>query len=102
MKKIYISPSDKKVLETVLSGSYEVYVFGSRITGKHKQFSDLDICLKASNRLSASDIGQLREKLSDSPIPYKIDLVDYQQLSRGFKELIDQCAVLLSSTEPVL
>ncbi len=100
MKAIHISDTDKRTLETVLTGPYEVYVFGSRLKGTHRPFSDLDICLKGTEKLSASTIGMLREELSQSDIPYKIDLVDYYHLADSFKQLIDNEAVRLSATTP--
>jgi len=101
MSKIFITASEKQILQNILKGTYEVYVFGSRVKGTHRKFSDLDICLKGDNKISPSEIFQIRSALSDSNLPFKVDLLDYQQLSEEFKALIDADGVELNEAEIV-
>lgn len=51
-----------------------VWCFGSRARGTHKEFSDLDLMVEGPESLRA-EIGQIREALSNSNFPYKVDLV---------------------------
>ena len=102
MKKIYITKEDKNILESVLMGDFDVYVFGSRITGKHQPFSDIDICLKSSTKIDRAILAELRFKLADSNLPYKVDLIDYHSLDADFQTLINSQAVKLTETEAIL
>lgn len=65
-----------------------VYLFGSRATGKYKKFSDIDLLFEFTpyqKELSFKAL-QLLEPVESSSFPYKIDLVEAQQLAPSYKE----------------
>jgi len=72
-----------------------VWVFGSRATGKAKKYSDLDLCIKASHTLGLDVMSALAEDFSESDLPLKVDLVDWDSISDAFKAIIDRDKVLL-------
>jgi predicted nucleotidyltransferase len=73
-----------------------VIIFGSRATGSHRPDSDLDICLKAkSGNVSLLELGNLREQFEASSLPFRVDLVDYQDLNAQFKEIVDLQGLVL-------
>ena len=86
-----ISKEDAKILKEIFRGLDSVYVFGSRVKDTHGKFSDLDVCLKDS--ISEYKIELLREKLENSDLPFKVDLVEYNKVSDAFKKIIDQDAI---------
>lgn len=63
----------------------EVYIYGSRVKGNHRQYSDIDILLKADSydeeELSKIDFTEL-------DIPYKVDFVLDRDLYEPYKEEI--------------
>ncbi len=69
---------------------YRVWAFGSRVTGTHKPFSDLDIALVGDEPISIETRAALMEALSDSALPYKVDIVDWASTSEAFQEIINK------------
>lgn len=69
--------------------NYKLYIFGSRVKNKAKQYSDIDIAID-SNELT----GEIKTKLAfifeNSTIPYEVDIVDLNNVSDTFKSLIKQ------------
>ena len=72
-----------------------VWVFGSRATGKAKKYSDLDLCIKASDPLGLDVMSALAEDFSESDLPWKVDLVDWHSISEAFRAIIDRDKVIL-------
>ncbi len=95
MTKIHITASEKILLVSILQGDFQVIVFGSRVMGKNKKFSDLDICLKGKGPISDVLIGELREKLQESNLPFIVDLSDYFSLPGFLKKEVDEQGVPL-------
>lgn len=72
----------------------EVYLFGSRATGKHKVASDIDLAIKG--RLADNLVAQqLKEALEETDIPYFFDVVSYNNASDELKVRIDADGVRL-------
>lgn len=69
---------------------YTVWAFGSRVSGKAKRFSDLDLAILGSGILPFNVLGNLREAFSESRLPIKIDVVDYQRVIPEFQRVIVQ------------
>ena len=73
-----------------------VWVFGSRATGKAKQYSDLDLCIKeADDALGLDVMSAMAEDFSESDLPWKVDIVDWFSVSDSFKAMIERDSVLL-------
>ena len=72
-----------------------VWVFGSRATGKAKQYSDLDLCIKANQAMGLDLMSVLAEDFSESDLPWKVDIVDWWCVSDSFKAIIERDKVLL-------
>ncbi|MBI5613484.1 nucleotidyltransferase domain-containing protein [Candidatus Gottesmanbacteria bacterium] len=66
--------------------TYKTFIFGSRTQPKHRKFCDLDVGIMGSTELSASTLLQIKEDLSNSDIPYLIDVVDFRAVSKDFRE----------------
>lgn len=81
----------KAIIYDVLdSESLELIIFGSRAVGSAYPGSDYDIAIKADGKISDRLLAIIREKLEDSTIPNKIDLVDYHSVSQELKINIDK------------
>lgn len=61
-----------------------VWCYGSRARGDHRRFSDLDLMVEANRDLSA-ELSEIREKLSNSNFPYKVDLVLLSEFADSYK-----------------
>ena len=60
-----------------------IYLFGSWAKGTARQGSDVDVAVEYPDGVSGVlKIGELREQLEQSTIPYRVDVVDMQQASQ--------------------
>lgn len=67
-----------------------VWLYGSRATGKQKPASDIDLCIEGAN-LSLTDLHALEIEIDDLLLPWKIDL--------SLKHQIDNPALLKHITD---
>lgn len=101
--KISIKPKHffiiKKILNNHLSKDTSVWIFGSRVLGKPKAFSDLDIALENKNNqpISLKTISKIQADFIDSDLPWNVDVIDYFLTSGVFRENIDSCKIELKN-----
>ena len=87
------------ILTTYLPSNTQVCDFGSRATGTARQFSDLDLLLNCNNKPIPYQIKlQLIEAFDESMLPYKVDLIDFNDISESFKRHISTNSILLIKT----
>ena len=68
-------------------------LFGSRVKGIHKPFSDVDIVL-VGEALSLTDLLHLKNEIDDLLLPYEFDFCIYKDLKdEEFKSHIDRRGV---------
>ena len=69
---------------------FKVWAFGSRVTGTHKPYSDLDLALVGDEPISIETRAALSDALSNSALPYKVDIVDWASTSEAFQQIIEK------------
>lgn len=67
----------------------EVRAFGSRVTGKAKDYSDLDLALIGPRLLTIDTIGRIHEAFEESDLPIRVDILDWHALSPSFRKVIE-------------
>ena len=77
------------ILRAHLPADIRVRVFGSRATGTARRYSDLDLALEGNGPVGLDIIGDLAEALSESDLPYKVDVVDLRSIDPAFRALIE-------------
>lgn len=91
---INIEPKHLKYVRDILAKyPYKFYVFGSRVMGKTKKFSDLDLCFFES--IPNSVLLKIEEEFEESDLPYKVDLVDGNKCDPEFLKIIKSNMVAL-------
>lgn len=75
--------------------NYSVWAFGSRVNGKAKIYSDLDLAIITQQPLSLSKMAQLKEAFDESNLPIRVDVVDWGATSEEFQKIILQNKVLI-------
>jgi len=76
-----LAETKRIVLAVVGDTPLAVYLFGSRVRGCPRRFSDIDVALDNHGRsVPAALKSELNERLEDSTIPYRVDLVDLAEL----------------------
>jgi len=93
-----LSAEDLGMLNLILTErmpGVKVLAFGSRVKGRARKFSDLDLALDAGMPIGWSRIGDLKEALSESDLPIKVDVIDLNDISDRFRELVLKHAIPL-------
>jgi hypothetical protein len=72
-----------------------VWAFGSRVTGRARPFSDLDLVLVDNTPLSFAQMADLVEAFDQSDLPFKVDIVDWARTDETFKEIIRKTKIVL-------
>lgn len=75
---------------------YRVFFFGSRVSGKADERSDIDLGIEGSDPIRASDMLDIQEEIENIPILYKIEVVDFSEVSKKFKEVAKQDREMLN------
>ena len=86
----------------LLSSDITIWVFGSRARGTAKQYSDLDIALEHNRKekIPSSLISELVNEFEESNLPYKVDILDMNNISDNFKQIIEEDKVILTLLPP--
>ena len=77
----------KDTISSVLD-DVEIYIFGSRTQDKSIEYSDVDIALKSKNQIEFDKILDLRSAFSNSTFPYKVDIIDLNNIDEKFYNII--------------
>jgi len=77
----------KETINSVLD-DVEIYIFGSRTQGKSLEYSDVDIALKGKTQIEFDKILNLRATFSNSTFPYKVDIIDLNNIDENFYNII--------------
>ncbi len=81
----YLNQIKDLVLSELKDDQMKIFVFGSRAKGNYRPGSDVDIGFIPQGRLNAGKISFLKEKIEDSNIPYKVDIVNFNEVSDEFR-----------------
>jgi type I restriction enzyme S subunit len=65
-----------------------VYAFGSRVKGKAKEFSDLDLAIDNHGKAAPDLICRLLSDFEESDLPFKVDVIDLNDISESFYDAI--------------
>ena len=75
---------------------HQVIAFGSRANGKARKYSDLDLCIMGDVAPDQSAVWRLKDELEESPLPIRVDVIDWASTSPVFRAIIEN-----QSTFPV-
>ena len=67
----------------------KVYAFGSRYKNNNRKFSDFDIAIDIGEKLSFEFLTSLKDAFEESDLPYRVDIIDYNNISDKFKKIVD-------------
>ncbi|MDG6095707.1 nucleotidyltransferase domain-containing protein [Acetobacter sp. AN02] len=96
--RIDITSEERAIVLRILNDivpDREMRAFGSRVTGKAKPFSDLDLAVMGDEPLPLETRAQLEEAFSESDLPWKVDVLDWAQVDDQFKRIISNSWIVL-------
>lgn len=76
---------------------YTVWAFGSRVSGTHKPYSDLDIAILTDQPLSIGIMATINDAFDESDLTIRVDVVDWAVTSTSFREIIQQNFVVIQN-----
>lgn len=79
----------------------EVWAFGSRVRGRAKRYSDLDLAIVSDTPLPIRVLTRLADDFSDSDLPWRVDLVDWVTTSETFRRIIAERKVVVQPARSV-
>lgn len=65
-----------------------VWAFGSRVNGKARGYSDLDLVILGDAALPTPTLYALQEAFQESELPIRVDVLDWHSLSPSFRQVI--------------
>ena len=66
---------------------YELFFFGSRVTGDSTERSDIDVGIEGPEPVSSAVMFKIQEEVDKIPTLYKIEVVDFKKVSEEFKKV---------------
>ena len=97
-RRLELRPGELEIVREILRRHLpgrEVWAFGSRVKGKARTFSDLDLAVLGDQPLALSTRADLAEDFSESDLPWRVDVVDWAATSESFKKIIERDKVVL-------
>ena len=90
---IDLSPEHLEIVKRLLksrAGGREVWVYGSRVKGNARKYSDLDLVIKGNQRIQQNVLLGLKEAFEESDLPFCVDVLDWNRISDEFKKRIGE------------
>ena len=98
-KAIALSPSElaivRDIVRAYLPPGTRACVFGSRATASAQRYSDLDLAVEWDKLLSLDILGEITEALSESDLPFKVDVIDLRSVDPRFWATIEPDMIAL-------
>lgn len=76
--------------------AYQIFFFGSRVTGKGNERSDIDVGIVGVEEIPYEIMARIRNDIENLPTLYKIEIVDFKKVSADFREVALQHIELIS------
>ena len=90
MAELFIKPEYLKMLTDIFDSycpNAVIWAYGSRLKGDAHEGSDLDLVVKDFNSKDAG-LFELRELISESNVPFLVDINEFDRLPESFKDEI--------------
>jgi predicted nucleotidyltransferase len=85
----------RHILGQYLPAGARAFVFGSRAHGVARPYSDLDLALEWTRPLGLDLLGKIAEALSESDLPYRVDIIDLTTVDAAFRVRIEADCIAL-------
>lgn len=90
--EFYSSEKFKKEIVDIIGkyldfSRHRVFFFGSRVSGKGNERSDIDIGIEGTKEIPWQVMAKIKEDVENLPILYKVDIVDFKKVSSDFYDL---------------
>jgi predicted nucleotidyltransferase len=84
-----INEQEHEIIQDIIKNySYRFFCYGSRVRGNFHKVSDLDMLAKDDNLIPQNILAEIDERFYNSRLPFIVNILDFNQLSPAFYELI--------------
>ena len=83
----YLNIVKKIVLDKIPKDKFNIFLFGSRARRKHRFAADIDIGVQGEIPLDQRVISTIKNEVDESIIPFKVDIIDFTDVSDDFKKV---------------
>ena len=100
--QIDVRPDHLEIIKNALKlhvPDRRVVAFGSRVKWTARDTSDLDLCVMGDDKISFETLAALRNELSDSNLPYKVDVIDWASIAPDFRKIVSAHCYEIKSPE---
>ncbi|MBI2623634.1 MAG: nucleotidyltransferase domain-containing protein [Candidatus Liptonbacteria bacterium] len=66
---------------------FRCFFFGSRVEGKNRERSDIDVGIMGSRKLTLEELDEVREEMRRINTLLKIDVIDFRQTYQDFRDV---------------
>ncbi len=90
---ISLRPRHEKIVRRILKKHVPdatIWVFGSRVKQTANNSSDLDLAIVSQNKIPLQVMNLLKFDFEESDLPFKVDVLDWQNISDDFKKVIKE------------
>ncbi len=90
---IDVEPNDLSIVKKILAKyvpESEVRVFGSRVKGNARKFSDLDLAIVCDVALDPNLMIDIKNAFDESELPIKVDIHDWRSIGQSFQKIIEE------------
>ena len=91
----------RRLLRAHLPGC-RVCAFGSRVTGKARRFSDLDLAVMTEMPLDWRALETLKDAFAESDLPFMVDVLDWAITAETFRRAISPQLVMVQEAVDAL
>ena len=100
--RLHLQPKHRQVLEVLLREhlpDVEVWAYGSRVSGRSHDGSDLDLVLRGPGLIEIPlvQLGNFEEAVRESTIPFLVEARDWARLPERFHREIERDHVALAT-----
>ena len=91
LDQLLINEHELKTVRDILDSEVpdtSVIAFGSRVTGKSRPYSDLDLALMTDTPLGLGKIASIKDAFDRSNLEWPVDIVDWSTTSDRFRKII--------------
>jgi len=82
----YILKLKELIIDFLKYDNVKVVLFGSRARGDNYISSDVDIGIIPQEKFAKNKITLLKENVENLNIPYKVEIVDFSEVSESFRK----------------
>lgn len=96
---INVTPQHLQIIKNILKKNipeYEIRAFGSRVTGKAKTYSDLDLVIMSPAPIDKKILYTTEEEFAESDLPFRVDILDWQTIPDSFQKIIAKKCVSIA------